>query len=738
MRKRNARKPVEPKLSTVLASILLSAKGFTRCFRVSGLASGRGGLQASRSRPIRLAAMTASSILPPPGPVTPLRRSSGRAGRAEVSYAELSEYDAASMSAKAAPVTPAQPAMDESMVTPYSQETSRVYVDDTPASTMASSPSSSRGASPMTPVKEEELNIQVDIQLDESAVAPAPKKARKPRAKKVKAEAVEAAPGEEMAAAADDPLKKPTRKRKAKDVKPVIDGAASDDSALTPLSGEDEKPKKTKKARKPRAPKPEPVYDIPDLLPEQKKTTTFKGRLGYACLCTVMRNKKPDPVFCARTCRIDTIKKEGMDYLKEIGRQNMRDLAELIEWNEQHHIRFLRLSSEMFPFASHQEYGFTLEFADEELKAAGALANKYGHRLTTHPGQFTQLGSPRPNVVENAVRDLTYHCEMLDRMGMGKDSVMIIHGGGVYGDKEAALARFRVNYREKLSQNIRDRLVLENDEICYNCDDLLPMCEELGIPLVLDYHHDWIYPSSQPVSELIPRIQKLWDAKGIKPKQHLSEPRPGAVSIMERRAHADRCQTLPADLPDDMDLMIEAKDKEQAVFHLFRVYDLAPTIYKSLRPPAEVETLRTNGRKSHSPKKKAKVEAEEGLEDPEAALDGDSAAVDGVAPLPEPAALEGAEETAKPKRKRASKGKGKAKADEVPPAEAKPAEAELVEEQTELQPEEAKPKRKRAPRKKAHKKTAAAEEPLAALEQASVAPAAIPADTEMQPASLAA
>lgn len=54
-------------------------------------------------------------------------------------------------------------------------------------------------------------------------------------------------------------------------------------------------------------------------------------------------------------------------------------------------------------------------------------------------------------------------------------------------------------------------------------------------------------------------------------KQHLSEPRPGAETVMERRAHADRCQTLPPDLPDDVDLMIEAKDKEQAVFELYRI-----------------------------------------------------------------------------------------------------------------------------------------------------------------------
>lgn len=90
-------------------------------------------------------------------------------------------------------------------------------------------------------------------------------------------------------------------------------------------------------------------------------------------------------------------------------------------------IRFLRVSSEIFPFASHKAHGYTLEFCDDLLAKAGALANGYGHRLTTHPGQYTQLGSPKPEVVASAVKELEYHCEMLDRMGMGKDSVMIVH-----------------------------------------------------------------------------------------------------------------------------------------------------------------------------------------------------------------------------------------------------------------------------------------------------------------------
>ncbi|KAK4689931.1 UV DNA damage endonuclease, partial [Tremellales sp. Uapishka_1] len=352
------------------------------------------------------------------------------------------------------------------------------------------------------------------------------------------------------------------------------------------------------------------VYEIPEV---EKKTTTFKGRLGYACLNTVLRSTKPESVFCSRTCRIASIEEEGMELVKGLAMLNVKDLKTMIEWNEQNKIRFMRLSSDMFPFASHQKYGYDLSFAAAELKEAGDLAKQYGHRLTMHPGQFTQLGSPKDAVVEASVRELTYQCEVMDRMGLDKDGVMIIHMGGVYGDKPTTLARFKENYTTKLSDNIKQRLVLENDEICYNVDDILPVCNELEIPIIFDYHHDWIYPSEQPPSVLIPLIAETWKKKGIKMKQHLSEPRPGAESVMERRAHADRCQNLPPDLPDDVDLMIEAKDKEQAVFELYRMYGLEDVIHENLRPPNPNPSMHTNGRKS-SLKKKVK---ETGMTDDE-------------------------------------------------------------------------------------------------------------------------
>jgi UV DNA damage endonuclease len=70
-------------------------------------------------------------------------------------------------------------------------------------------------------------------------------------------------------------------------------------------------------------------------------------------------------------------------------------LQSLVDFADSRRIRFMRLSSEMFPFASHAKYGYNLEFADKELNEAGELARKYGHRLTLHPGQVRCSASGR-------------------------------------------------------------------------------------------------------------------------------------------------------------------------------------------------------------------------------------------------------------------------------------------------------------------------------------------------------
>lgn len=47
---------------------------------------------------------------------------------------------------------------------------------------------------------------------------------------------------------------------------------------------------------------------------------------------------------------------------------------------------------------------------------------------------------------------------------MDSSAVMVIHGGGVYGNKPEALKTFEENFM-RLKESTRNRLVLENDEM---------------------------------------------------------------------------------------------------------------------------------------------------------------------------------------------------------------------------------------------------------------------------------
>jgi len=254
-------------------------------------------------------------------------------------------------------------------------------------------------------------------------------------------------------------------------------------------------------------------------------------------------------------------------------------------------------------FASHEEVAYEIKDVPgvpEVLAETGKWAREHGHRITAHPGQFNQLASPRESVITNSIRTLSRECEVLDLMGMGSDSVMIIHMGGKYDGKDKALGRFVENWK-KVPKNVQDRLVLENDELCYNVEDLLPICKQLKIPMVVDWHHDSIYQSTKPLVDYIPEINEIWKERGIPVKQHYSEGRPGAVTMTERRGHSSRVMSLPP-CEDDVDLMIEAKDKEMAVFQLYQIYDLFPVDKSILTADTKIQV------KKRVPKKKVVVD----------------------------------------------------------------------------------------------------------------------------------
>src|ERR1700722_6269047 len=148
-----------------------------------------------------------------------------------------------------------------------------------------------------------------------------------------------------------------------------------------------------------------------DLISQQLASQQL--RLGLCCLNTVLRQQKP-PIFCSRTC----IRKNfTVDIAMNKALHNIQDIIPMIEWNERHHIRCLRLSSDLFPhFNDPQTAPYTIDFAVSALQRAGQLANTYGHRIVMHPGQYNQVGADNPKVFQQTLLELKYHADLLDAM----------------------------------------------------------------------------------------------------------------------------------------------------------------------------------------------------------------------------------------------------------------------------------------------------------------------------------
>ena len=211
-------------------------------------------------------------------------------------------------------------------------------------------------------------------------------------------------------------------------------------------------------------------------------------QLGLCCLNITMRNKRPT-IFASRSCTMGTIAKSGLKIAVDRARMNLDDILTLMHWNEANGIKVFRLTSNIFAHLSNPKIGpYSIDFAKPKFKEIGELAKKYNQRLTFHPGQYDVLGTPDPRVLKNTLLDLKVHADILDLIGCNQDSVMVIHGGGFYGDKPATIERWVKNYKEA-DPVISNRLVLENCEKCFSIKDCLIISEKSGVPVVFDTHH---------------------------------------------------------------------------------------------------------------------------------------------------------------------------------------------------------------------------------------------------------
>ena len=291
--------------------------------------------------------------------------------------------------------------------------------------------------------------------------------------------------------------------------------------------------------------------------------------LGYACINMTLGSQKPK-ITTNRSMIKKTFNEKGIPYASELGIQNCRDLVEIIKWNHQNGINFFRLSSGMFPWAS--EYNLTemphYNRIKNLLAGAGHLAKKYNQRITSHPGPFNVLVSPKENVVQNTITDLTTHGEVFDLMGLSRTpyNKLNIHCNGVYGDKQSAMDRFCKNF-ERLPESVQTRLTVENDDKAsmYSVKDLMYIHERIGIPIVFDYHHHKFCTGDLSEEEALKLAVSTWG--DIKPVVHYSESKALHESNdkLKPQAHSDYISSVPNTYGLDVDIMVEAKAKELSI-----------------------------------------------------------------------------------------------------------------------------------------------------------------------------
>jgi UV DNA damage endonuclease len=239
-------------------------------------------------------------------------------------------------------------------------------------------------------------------------------------------------------------------------------------------------------------------------------------KIGYACIPLTTNS---------RTNRRLMLKNFSEKLFLEVLEQNLIDLKEILENNEKFNIKLFRISSDIVPLGSHSinDIQWYTVFQNE-LNEIGEYIKECGMRVSMHPGQYTVLNAEKEDIVAKAINDLEYHARFLDCLGVDGSNKIILHIGGAYGDKGAAINRFIENFK-RLPVSVRNRLVIENDDRIFNIEDLIFVSSKINIPIVFDnLHHECNHGEGYtPVKEIMNKVAKTWREKDGNIKVHYSQ-----------------------------------------------------------------------------------------------------------------------------------------------------------------------------------------------------------------------
>lgn len=297
----------------------------------------------------------------------------------------------------------------------------------------------------------------------------------------------------------------------------------------------------------------------------------MKVRLGYVAICNALNVTSSSPYNYS-----DYLKYNDFHKLEEIIISNLMALNEIIDYNIKNNIHFYRISSKLIPLATKDDVNFDYIYKYKKYyNKIGKKIRDSKMRVDFHPDQYCILNSVKEDVVYNSIKILEYHYKLLDALGVN-DNVLILHVGSSTFGKDNSIKRF-INSYNKLPLSLKKCIAIENDDKVFNVSDVIKISNNTGIPIVLDYHHHMCNKSNID-------INAIFDSWGDKvPKVHFSSPR----GKKDFRSHNDYINgdnficfiEFLKKYDRDVDIMLEAKCKDDSLFRLVR-YLKYKTTYK--------------------------------------------------------------------------------------------------------------------------------------------------------------
>ena len=295
----------------------------------------------------------------------------------------------------------------------------------------------------------------------------------------------------------------------------------------------------------------------------------MKIRLGYACISKTLSN-----VTTSSTITYTKLQKDK-DYKKidTAIKSNLNALKEILTYNIKNNIHFFRLSSKLIPLATKSDVIF--DYIDPYKDYYNSIAkiikdNKL--RIDFHPDEFCVLNSTKSEVVKNSIAILEYHYNLLKALEI-KNKILVLHIGGNTFGKKNSISRF-INNFNTLSKDIQESIAIENDDKIFNIMDCIYISKNINVPVILDYHHHICNHDELDINDYLKDILSSWH--NTTPKMHFSSPK--NKTKKDFRSHNDYINVdafinfidILKPFNHDVDIMIEAKAKDEALFRLVR------------------------------------------------------------------------------------------------------------------------------------------------------------------------